>query len=80
MFAEPALINYQLIWRVGGVKGGVWAVGGRSFLINVSNHSKRTLLRVIQVNSAWHIGCLLLERMSGSPWDGEVGGERVSSK
>lgn len=56
MFAAAALINYQLIWRGGGVKGGVWVVGGRSSLINVSNRFKRTPLRVIRVNLAWHTG------------------------
>ena len=66
VFAEPALINYQLIWRGWGVQGGAWAVGGRFFLINGIYRSEKTLLRVIKVNLYWHsTGCLLKERRRG---------------
>ena len=46
-------------------------VGARSSLINVTNRSKTTLLRVIKVNLACRPpACLFTE--SGTSWDGEV--------
>lgn len=78
---ELALINYQLVWRGWGGKGGLWAVGGRSPLINESYRSDRALLRVIKVNLSWHTaGRSLQERMSGYSWDGGVGDECVSCR
>lgn len=71
LHSQPLLI-ISSFGEEGVIKGGEWVVGARSSLINVTNHSKTTLLRVIKVNLACRPppACLFTE--SGTSWDGEV--------